>query len=162
MLRWLGAGLILSAALLTRRTLVGERRERQRTRRALAAAFSDMEAEIHALLTPLPDLLNRCRDPEAELFFSSLSAAMRQGKSPDTAWRDAVEALSLPEEEKTALMPLGGRLGGDESGICGALALAAGTLRADYDEAERRRGQEERLTTAFCLGGGLLLIILLY
>ena len=53
MLQWLGAGLILAAALLTRRTLLETDRAAQRTRRALAAAFETMESEVRALLTPL-------------------------------------------------------------------------------------------------------------
>ena len=161
MLRALGGGLILCAALLTRQTLLRERRAMQRTRRALAGAFEAMEAEIRALLTPLPALLRRSYGAETEPFFAALAAALRRGTPVEEAWRAALEALPLPEEERASLAPLGARLGGDEEGVRAALALAARTLRASYEDAERRRAQDERLTTALCLGAGLLLAILL-
>ncbi len=161
MLRAVGAGLILSAALLARRTLLCAGREEQRVRRTLAAAFEAMEAEIRALLTPLPALLSRGYGEETKVFFAVFSSFIRQGKTLDIAWNDAVESLPLPQDEREALALLGGRLGGDEESVCAALALAARTLRASYEDAERRRGQEERLTTALCLSAGLLLVILL-
>lgn len=161
MLRALGGGLILCAALLTRGTLLGERRERQRTRRALAGAFEAMEAEIRALLTPLPTLLRRAYGAETEAFFAALAAALRRGTPIGEAWRGALDALPLTPDERAALAPLGARLDGDEEGVRAALTLAAGTLRAAYEDAERRRAQDERLVTALCLGAGLLLAILL-
>jgi len=161
LLRGVGAGLILCAALLTRRALLGERRERQRTRRALAAAFETMEAEIRLLLTPLPTLLRRGCGAESRAFFETVSIALRRGGDPSAAWREAAEALPLPRNERESLALLGGRLGGDEESVCAALSLAARTLRACYDDAERRRGQDERLTTALCLSAGLMLVILL-
>ena len=160
MLRWFGAGLILGAALLTRRELLQERRLRQRTRRALAAAFSAMEAEIRALLTPLPALLRRGYGAETEPFFEAIAASLRR-EGVESAWRGAAETLPLPEEEREALARLGERLNGDEDGVRAALTLAAQGLTASYEEAERLRVQEERLTTALCLSAGLLLAILL-
>jgi len=161
LLRGAGALLILCAALLTRRALLEERRAAQRTRRALAAAFEAMEAEIRALLTPFPALLRRDVGPEAGPFLQAVAASLRRGRSLCEAWSGAVDALPLPEEERAALAPLGARLGGDEEGVRAALKLAAEMLRAGYEEAERRRAQEERLTTALCLSAGLLLVILL-
>lgn len=161
MLRCLGAGLILLAALLTRATLLRERRAVQRTRSALAAAFEAMAAEIRALLTPFPALLQRPCAVEAEPFFHAVSQALRRGSALGEAWREAAGTLPLPEEERCALALLGGQLEGDEQSVCAALNLAALRLRASFDERERRRGQDERLVTALCLGAGLLLAILL-
>lgn len=161
MLRGLGAGLILCAALLVRHTLLCERRTQQRVRRALAAALEAMEAEIRALLTPLPDLFRRERGTEIRAFFSCFADLLGSGTPIADAWRGAVGILPLPEDERDALALFGARLNGDEDGVCAALTLTARTLRTHYEEAERRRGQEERLTTALCLSAGLLLAILL-
>ncbi|MBQ7713965.1 MAG: hypothetical protein IJT71_03645, partial [Oscillospiraceae bacterium] len=79
MLRWLGAGLILCAGLLTRRTLLSDARAAQDTRRALAAEFVEMEAEIRLLLTPFPTLLRRKRGAAADAFFARAADALARG-----------------------------------------------------------------------------------
>lgn len=161
MLRWLGAGLILCAALLTRRTLLEDTRRAQRLRRTLADALETMEAEIRLLLTPLPALLRRNRDGEAGEFFARVSGALTRGTALSEAWRRAANELPLPPGERGMLAELGARLGGSEESVCAALALAAETLRKRYDEVERSRPQTERLTTSVCLCAGLLVAILL-
>ena len=161
MLRWLGAGLILCAALLTRRTLLEDTRRAQRLRRALAGALEAMEAEIRLLLTPLPTLLRRNCGGEAGEFFARVSGALTRSVALSEAWRRAANELPLPPEERGMLAELGARLGGSEESVCAALAHAAETLRKRYDEVERSRPQTERLTTSVCLCAGLLAAILL-
>lgn len=161
MLRAVGAGLILCASLLARRTLLGDARAVQRTRRSLAAAFEAMEAEIRLLLTPLPTLLRQSRGGEADDFFAAVSRGLSQGEPLCEAWRRSSRALSLPEEDREVVARMGERLSGDEESVRAALAFAANRLRERGDAAERRRGQDERLTTALCVGVGLLLAIFL-
>ena len=161
MLRAAGAGLILCASLLARRTLLHSARGVQRTRRALAAAFEAMESEIRLLLTPLPTLLRRTRGAEADVFFARAAQSVARGVSPDEAWREAAGALPLPEDERAIVALVGERLCGDEESVRAALRFAAERLRERYDAAERRRPQDERLATALCVGAGLFLAILL-
>ena len=160
-LRWLGAGLILFGGLLTRGTLLDGARRVQRTRRGLAAAFEEMEAEIRLLLTPVPALLRRAHSESAETLFRGTREGLSRGLSLAEAWRGASETLPLPEIERESVAGLGARLDGGEESACAALALAASELRRAYDRAERERGEKERLTTSICVGASLLLLVLL-
>lgn len=161
MLRWLGAGLTLCGAALVRRTLVEEGRRSQRTRRQLATALEAMEAEIRALLTPLPRLLRRDRGAEVCEFFVRTAYAVECGKPLGEAWSDAVEALALSGEERAAVAELGSRLDGGEESVCAALSLSARALRRRYDEIEQQRSASERIVTSVCVAAGLTLVVLL-
>ena len=160
MLRWLGAGLILTAALLTCRTLLTTDRTAQRTRRALAAAFETMESEVRALLTPLPTLLARSYGEGAEPFFTAVTRELHCADLP-RAWRIAAAELPLPSEEREMIAQMGARLTGDEAAVCGALTLGASQLRRAADAIEGQRAQKERLTSTLCLGAGALLALML-
>ncbi len=161
MRRAVGAGLILCASLLTRRTLLDGARTAQGARRALAAAFETMEAEIRLLLTPLPTLLRRPYDARTDTFFARALQELERGAPLREAWRRAAQTLPLPEEERELVACMGGRLSGDEESVRAALMLCARQLREQSEAAERRHGQDERLTTALCLSAGLLAAILL-
>lgn len=161
MLRWLGASLILCAGLLARQTLLGARRGMQRTRRELADALEAMEAEIRALLTPLPTLLRRKRGSAADAFFAAAAAGLEHGEMPAEAWRGAARVLTLPEEERQMLAAAGERLDGTEDGVCASLALAASSLRRAYRQNEEKRAEQERLTTSICVCISLFLAVLL-
>ena len=161
MLRWLGAGLILAAAFLTRRTLLATDRAAQRTRRALAAAFETMESEVRALLTPLPTLLRRAYGEGADTFFATVARELHRADLP-RAWRAAAAELPLPPEEREIVAQLGTRLTGGEAAVCGALTLGASQLRRTADAIEGQRAQKERLTSTLCLGAGALLALMLF
>lgn len=160
-LRWLGAGLILSGGLLTRHALLGEARRVQQTRRELAEAFEEMEAEIRLLLTPVPALLRRAHTESVETFFRRTREGLSRGLPLAEAWRASSEALPLPETEREPVARLGARLDGGEESARAALTLAASELRGAYGRAERERGARERLTTSLCVSISLLLIVLL-
>ena len=97
LLRWLGAGRILSGGLLTRRALFEGARRVQQTRRGLATAFEEMEAEIRLLLTPVPALLRQARTESAEALFRRTREGLSRGIPLAEAWRASSEALPLPE-----------------------------------------------------------------
>ena len=136
-------------------------RRAQRTRRALAAAFEAMEAEIRLLLTPMPALLRRACGEEADTFFGQVSEGLTLGIALAEAWRDAANELPLPQEERESVAALGPRLGGSEEGVCAALSLAASALRKRCDEIEAQQPQKERLTTSICISISLFLAIFL-
>ena len=161
LLRWLGAGLILSGGLLTRHALLGGTRRVQQMRRELAAAFEEMEAEIRLLLTPVPALLCRAHSESAEAFFRRTREGLSRGLPLAEAWRASSEALPLPESEREEVALLGARLDGGEESACAALTFAAAELRGAYERAERERGAQERLTTSLCVSISLLLVVLL-
>jgi len=160
-LRWLGAGLILCGGVLTSAELLKARRSAQRTRLALMEAFASMESEIRLLLTPLPVLLRQCGAGNAGAFFTRVSQALSSGEMLAAAWRDAADALPLPEDERTQLAAMGQRLGGTEESACAALSLAASALRRSYERAEAKNGEYERLITSICIGMSLFLVVLL-
>ena len=160
-LRWLGAGLILAGGMLTRRTLLEGARRVQQTRRELAAAFEEMEAEIRMLLTPVPTLLRRAHSESAAAFFRRTREGLSRDLSLAEAWHASSEALPLPELERETVAGLGARLDGGEESARAALMLAASELRRAYDRAERERAARERLTTSICVSMSLLLIVLL-
>ncbi len=120
-----------------------------------------MEAEIRALLTPIPPLLRRTRMGEAAGFFTKMDAELTRGASLAEAWRVSAQVLPLPEEERAAFASMGERLDGGEESVCASLALAASALRQSYDEYERRRGEKERLITSICVCMSLFLALLL-
>ena len=161
MLRWLGAALILCAAMLTRGTLLAAGRCAQRTRRALADAFEGMAAEIRALLTPLPALLRRTYGEAADGFFAAVSEELSCETPLGDAWRCASERLPLPPEERETIAALGARLNGGEDDVCAALTLTAAALRRSCDRAETQRREQERLISSLCLGAGAVVAILL-
>lgn len=160
-LRALGAALILCGGILTRHTLLEEGRRIQRTRRALAASFEGMEAEIRSMLTPAPKLLLRPCADEAETFFRQTRESLSRGEPFAAAWREASASLKLPETEREAVASLGARLDSGEESACAALRLTAAELRNAYAQAERTRVEQERLTTSICVSISLFLTILL-
>ena len=160
MLRWLGAGLILGAGLLARRTVLETARAEQQTRLELSSAFETMEGEIRLLLTPLPTLLRRGYGAKADAFFTRVTDALRSTDLP-LAWRSAAAELLLSPEEQAAVAELGVRLCGGEESVCAALTLAAAQLRKRYEETEQKRPENERLSTSMLISVSLFLILLL-
>ena len=158
-MRWLGAALILCGGLLTRQTLLEADRRARRTRRALAAAFESMAAEIRLLLTPVPRLLRRCVNEDA--FFETACAQLAQGEPLTLAWKRAAAELPLPEDERETVAALGPRLDGEAEGVCAALELAAAELRRAEARCESGRRERERLISTICISISLLIMVLL-
>ena len=139
--RLTGTALLLGAALLLRRSILLRAKDRQRTLRALAAAFAALEQAIRLTLAPLPALLRTLScAKEAKAFFCAVTDG-------------------LSGEETVAA--LGPALDGEEEGVCAALRQAAQTLSAMECSLAEAVPQRERITTALCLGGGALLVIAL-
>lgn len=162
MLHIAGAGLVLCAALLLRQSLLHRARLRRRTLRALSESFEALSLAVRATLAPLPALLRdlSCAE-EAAAFFRAVREGLADGKPLERCWREAALMLPLSEREQELTAALGSALGGEEESVCAALSRTAREL----SEAERTLGarerEEMRVTTALCLGGGMLLGILL-
>ena len=138
MLRLTGAALILGAALRLQRSLSVRGRLRRKTLRALANAFLSLESAVRSTLTPLPALLQELRcESEAASFFADVTAGLVRGE------------------------PLAAALNGEEESVCAALALSARELTAAEGELRQQAREQGRITAALCLGGGVMLCILL-
>lgn len=162
MLKGLGCALLLAATLLLRGGILAEKRARRTALRELSAALSALARGIRLTLTPLPRLLSTIPcEGAARDFFSLVTAALARGETLSQSWDRASRALPLPTREGELLRALAPALSGDAESVCAALTLTAREL----SEAERllaqRQREDERLATALCLGGGLLVSILL-
>ena len=160
--RLTGTALLLGAALLLRRSILLRAKDRQRTLRALAAAFAALEQAIRLTLAPLPALLRTLScAKEAKAFFCAVTDGLSGEGTLADAWRAAALRLPLEERERETVAALGLALDGEEACVCAALRQAAQTLSAMERSLAEAVPQRERITTALCLGGGALLVIVL-
>lgn len=158
----LGSLCILGGGALGIRMQARERRRRQVLLRDLAAALWRMEEEIRLKRTPLPRLLSGLSASfpgEAGAFLGQVSAAVRNGESPERVWKREAESLPLSERDRSVLLSLNFR--GDETALCGAAALLARQLERSREELESEEAQEGRRTAALWASGAALLVILL-
>ena len=162
MLHLTGAALLLAASALLRRAILSRARQQRQTLRVLSDGFLSLAQSVRATLTPFPALLETVpREGAAGMFFSSVRARLARGETLSDAWRTAAEALPLPERERSAVASLASALGGEEESVCAALALSARELTAADGELRQQAREQSRITAALCLGGGVMLCILL-
>lgn len=162
MLRLAGGTLILFAGVLLRGALLGGAREELRTLRTMRDALLALEREIALTLAPLPELLSRGGFGEAaDAFFAAVSDAVQSGQTLGDAWRDAAQRIFLPNGQKTRFARLGSMLGGGEESVRRTLLFAADELSRTIEAREREKRERERLTTALCFSGSLLLAMIL-
>ena len=162
MLRLTGAALILGAALRLQRSLSVHGRLRRKTLRALANAFLSLESAVRSTLTPLPALLQELRcESEAASFFADVTAGLARGEPLAAAWEGAVKNLPVGTRERETVCALSRSLNGEEESVCAALALSAHELTAAEEELRQQAREQGRITAALCLGGGVMLCILL-
>lgn len=162
MLRLTGAALILGAALRLQRSLSVRGRLRRKTLRALANAFLSLESAVRSTLTPLPALLQELRcESAAASFFADVTAGLVRGEPLAAAWEGAVKNLPVGTRERETVCALSRSLNGEEESVCAALALSARELTAAEGELRQQAREQGRITAALCLGGGVMLCILL-
>ena len=162
MLHLTGASLLLAASALLRRAILSRARQQRQTLRVLSDGFLSLAQAVRATLTPFPALLETVpREGAAGMFFSSVRALLSRGETLSDAWRTAAEALPLPERERSAVASLASALGGEEESVCAALERASSSLSEAERALHARAREEGRCVSALCIGGGLLLGILL-
>ena len=164
MLKLLGCVCILGGGVLARCVQTAERRREMDTLSDLLWALRRMADEIRMARTPLPLMLERLASgcgPEAGAFFRAAASAAKQGERLPEAWKQAAEALPLPEADRMAVAALGEDLHGDEETICKAISLVTYQLTKALEESLRRKPEEDKRTAAVCLSGAALLVILL-
>ena len=164
MVKLIGSVLIFAGGLLARQCRRAECRRRLEALSDLLSSLRRMGEEIRMARTPLPLLLERLASgcgPEAGAFFRAAASAAKQGERLPEAWKQAAEALPLPEADRMAVAALGEDLHGDEETICKAISLVTYQLAKALEESFRRKPEEDKRTAALCLSGAALLVILL-
>ena len=163
MLKWVGALCILGGGFLARQYSVSALRREEESLEELISALERMLREIRMTRMPLPRLLARlaqeCRYTGG-LFMAAAEAA-GLGGDVELAWRQAAAGLSLPGRAKRFAAELAPGLLGDEEGICRAIGLTCDDLSAELEQLRAGRSEQEKRTTALCLSGAALLVILL-
>lgn len=139
-----------------------ERRRRQETLRNLIAVLQRMEEEIRLMRTPLPRLLSRLSEEtpgEVGAFLSWVADGIRKGEPPEMVWRREAALLPLAGPDRTALQTL--TFHGDETALCGTVALLLRQLQRSHEEQKREEAQEVKRSVALWASGAALLVILL-
>ena len=141
-----------------------EQRRRRQVLAELAATLDYMETSIRLNRTPLLPLFRqaaqgRCR--EVSQLFDRGAAALADGRSPETVWRQAVSCLPVSETDKRALSELVNALQGDEASACKGILLARKELQNSLSQLEKQRPEEEKRAAALCFSAAALLVILL-
>lgn len=155
----LGGGLVLLGTALACR--IGIRTRRRETDRLaeLAAALSEMAAEIRSLRRPLPRLLERqARRPLCGGCFARVLTSLERGQPLRDAWEEGFRQLTPPEAARVLLDT---ELTGDEERVIAALTEAARQTAELADRRRRDSRQQERLLWTAALSGAGLFIILL-
>lgn len=162
MLKLVGCVLLLGSAGAVQAWTVLEHRRELDALAGLRAAFGQMGESIRLDLTPMPRLLERLArrgPPAVRGFFAAVTAGLAQGRSLDSAWREAVPGLNLRGEENALLLDL--RLTGDEEAVTAQLDHAVRALEERLGEKRKDRREKEKLSAAVSFSAALLLILLL-
>lgn len=153
---------VLLGGLALRAALVRAGRDELGLLRALVASLTMLSQQISATLTPLPRLLRQGDWPrEAEPFFLMILDGLDGGNTPEQSWRDAAQTMPLKENERALLAVPSTVLRGEEEQLLRALRASAEALEAAARERAARRGERERLITAVCVCGTLMLLLVI-
>lgn len=163
MLKWIGAACVLGGGFLARWYGVSALRRQEETLEELTNLLERMLREIRMTRMPLPRLLARLAQEgryTGDLFAAAAEAA-GLGGDLEAVWRREAMALPLPAPARRMTAELAHGLPGDEEGICRAISLTSEGLSAQLARLRALRPDSEKRTTALCLSGAALLVILL-
>ena len=90
-----------------------------------------------------------------------MTAGLASGEPLAAAWERAAKKLPIGTRERETVCALSRSLDGEEESVCAALALRARELTAAEEELCQQAREQSRITAALCLGGGVMLCILL-
>lgn len=175
MLRAVGLVLVAAGAAGTGICICRDRRTRILQLRALEQAFSMIAGEISYSRISLPEIFwevgEKLYGTEGRILGGCLfgiGGRMREGGGMDIrrVWQEEMSGylsaskLAAPEKELVLSFP---------GAVCfldgprqeAAVAGFAAEMRKRSEEAQKKRGQEDRMTMAFCLAAGAMAAILL-
>ena len=72
-----------------------------------------------------------------------------------------MEILPLPARSKTAIADIAGYFNSSEQSICNGIILVINRLQKQMETLENTAAEETKRTSALCLSGAALLVILL-
>lgn len=153
---------VLLGGLALRAALVRAGRDELRLLRELAASLTLLAQQIAATLTPLPRLLRQGDWPrEAEKFFLCVLDGLSDGASIEQSWLAAAQGMPLDAPSRALLSTPAAVLRGEEEALLRALRATAEALACAAREKAARQSERERLITALCTSGTLMLLLLI-
>lgn len=169
MIRFLGAGLILSACTFFAVSKTKAMRNRIQTLLALIDALHIIRSEITTNLTPISEILNQLethKNTSVCRLFSTVNRSISREGIPyfGKCWSSGVEqcCTELTFQERDALCALGNVLGkysAEEE--CAAIDRCIATLESGYAAAKEKYADDAKLYTGVSMVTGLMLVILL-
>ena len=162
-LKGVGVACVLGGGFLARWYGVTALRRQEEALEELTALLERMAREIRMTRMPLPRLLS-CLAQEGRYTggrFAAAAEAAGLGGDPEHAWRQTARTLPLPPLSRRITAELAPGLMGDEEGVCRAVLLTCQALYGQLSRLREERPAREKRTTALCLSGAALLVILL-
>lgn len=160
-MKLLGALLLLGSAgawsLLRRR----EGQLPLRLGRALLEDLAVFRYHVQVCRTPLPELLEEIltEGPGADRLWSPLGSSLEEGDALPRCWSRAVR--KLPQPLGKLLAPLGPLLPAGGEALAAAIEETREELTRFLREETARQAAQSRITTALCLAGASLTILVL-
>ena len=156
--KFIGAFCVALAAGSTLRTILIERRRKERLLQRMAAALDTLAREIRWKHSPIPDILTTLeKDVVVGVYFKNIKKNLNRKIPLQFAWDNGFSAFPLAEE-----VLLNIDLSGDEAQMVSSLERGAELLRQMLEERKRQRPEQTKLCTAAALSiaGGLILLLL--
>ena len=162
MKRSLGASLILAAGFLLRKLAVDKYRNEEAVLQDLCSALLYLQEQVEMNLLPLPKLLQRGGELGI-VFFQNILEIQKSSSSQnlENCWHSAVQNLPLDKLEQVLLIRLADSLNAEECSLIRAVKGAREHLQFTLQERKAKRAEKEKVASACCLYGSLLLLILL-
>lgn len=169
-MKWIGAGLVLTAGYLLSQYLVHPAEEHLYMLEEGEVLFRILESEIRNLKTPLPELfleISMKTQSSWHDFFSDLSSELKQ--YGDYEFEDIFERLlvfhtsqTLTEEERQLFLNAGRNFLSDDLTYQGrAIGQLSDQLNKCMEEKREKLKNQKKVYRALCLSMSALLIIIL-
>lgn len=130
--------------------------------RALCNDLAVFRYQVQVCRTPLPEVLEvyLADGPAAEQLWRPLRELLtEEWRSLPQCWREAVAAL--PPPVRKALEPLGPLLSAGDEPLARAIEETREELTRFLREETARQASQSRITTALCLAGACLVVLVL-
>lgn len=162
MLKVVGAALILSAGVVMRRRLLFDGRREQKALFQLTQLLLHFSGEIRLLRRTMPQLLSRRGFGEyGDRFLADVASGAARDRDMAKSWCRAAENLPIAQREREELAALGGFFSADAASLSVHFSAAAQLLQQSAAKKQIEAQKREKLITALCFSGSLLLSILL-
>ncbi|MBR6738251.1 MAG: hypothetical protein IKL99_01120 [Oscillospiraceae bacterium] len=161
MMKLLGGILFFASGVLLRCVLVEQKRREIRMLRETILSLQMLRQRLYATLQPLPKLLAGVSEERNCCFFTAVCRcyAGEPDGGIDSAWHKTPESLPMDFADREIVKSLADAFSAPEELLRRGFESALEQLQNSLDEKERRRGKDERLTTALCISGNIILLV---